>query len=56
MPSYGQEVWILSFEDSVHSAQAILLMGLPDGDDLINWTDILEIALDLKPSPILFKS
>ena len=37
----------ISFEDSVHSAQAILLMGLPDGDDLINWTDILEIALDL---------
>ena len=37
----------VSFEDTVHSAQAILLMGLPDGDDLINWTDILEIALDL---------
>jgi HAD superfamily hydrolase (TIGR01459 family) len=37
----------ISFEDSVHSAQAILLMGLPDGNDLINWTDILEIALDL---------
>ena len=37
----------ISFEDTVHSAQAILLMGLPDGDDLINWTDILEIALDL---------
>jgi len=37
----------VSFEDSVHSAQAILLMGLPDGNDLINWTDILEIALDL---------
>jgi len=37
----------VSFEDTVHSAQAILLMGLPDGNDLINWTDILEIALDL---------
>jgi HAD superfamily hydrolase (TIGR01459 family) len=37
----------VSFEDTVHSAQAILLMGLPDGDDLINWTDILDIALDL---------
>jgi HAD superfamily hydrolase (TIGR01459 family) len=37
----------VSFEDTVHSAQAILLMGLPDGDDLINWTDFLEIALDL---------
>ena len=37
----------ISFEDSVHSAQAILLMGLPDGNDLINWTDILEIAIDL---------
>ena len=35
-------------ENSIHSAQAILLMGLPDGDDLINWIDILEIALDLK--------
>jgi HAD superfamily hydrolase (TIGR01459 family) len=37
----------ISFEDTVHSAQAILLMGLPDGNDLINWTDILEIAIDL---------
>ena len=46
------KVWAESLdiilENSIHSAQAILLMGLPDGDDLINWIDILEIALDLK--------
>ena len=46
------KVWAKSLdiilENSIHSAQAILLMGLPDGDDLINWIDILEIALDLK--------
>ncbi|MDC1455401.1 TIGR01459 family HAD-type hydrolase [Amylibacter sp.] len=46
------KVWAKSLdiilENSIHSAHAILLMGLPDGDDLINWIDILEIALDLK--------
>lgn len=38
----------ISFEDSIHSSQAILLMGLPDGDSLEDWKETLLQALKLK--------
>tara|TARA_Y100000385_G_scaffold13243_1_gene13434 strand:+ start:219 stop:1094 length:876 start_codon:yes stop_codon:yes gene_type:complete len=38
----------ISLENKIHLSQAVLLMGLPDGDNLADWTYALEIALELK--------
>ena len=38
----------IKFENSVQTAQAILLMGLPDGHSTIQWNDVLNQALSAK--------
>lgn len=36
----------IEFEDTVRTAQAILLMGLPDGHEIIQWLEILDQAFE----------
>ena len=36
------------FENSINSSQAILLLGIPDGDDLQDWQAILKKAIKLE--------
>ncbi|AXI45795.1 TIGR01459 family HAD-type hydrolase [Sulfitobacter sp. SK012] len=38
----------IKFEDTVKAAQAILLMGLPDGNDAAQWQDILDQAFEAR--------
>ena len=38
----------IQFEDSVKTSEALLLMGLPDGDSTCQWQDMLDQALPAK--------